>query len=91
MHNSLKTLATTVVILCATQAQSSDFNPTHFLATKCAGCHGDEVYSRPNHRMQDLKQLEGQVRRCDANVGTSLFDDDIETLVKYLDNTYYHF
>lgn len=77
--------------LAPTLASADNFDPGKFLADNCSRCHSDVVYSRPDHRMKSLKQLEGQVRRCDANVGTSLFDEDIATLVKYLNDTYYHF
>lgn len=75
----------------AANTQAADFNPSKFIANKCSSCHGDVVYSRPDHRVQSLQQLEAQVRRCDANVGTSLFDEDIDAVVKYLNDTYYKF
>ena len=90
----MKLLLSTIVAalsLTAAQVQAEDFNPSKFLADKCSSCHGDVVYSRPDHRMQNLKQLEGQVRRCDANVGTGLFDEDIHSVVKHLNDTYYKF
>jgi hypothetical protein len=31
------------------------------------------------------------VRRCDANINTRLFDEDIAAVVKYLNDTHYHF
>jgi len=77
--------------LAAAATAGEAFDPAAFLAAKCTGCHSDEVYSRPDHRMQNRRQLEAQVRRCDANVGTRLFDDDLQALVDYLDRTYYHF
>jgi len=81
----------TVLLLGSFQVQAKDFNASNFLAKKCSACHGSEVYSRPDHRMQNLRQLEAQVRRCDANVGTGLFNEDIDVLVKHLNESYYRF
>ncbi len=69
----------------------ADFDTARFIKGKCSGCHDERVYIRPNHRMQNLQQLEAQVRRCDANINTRLFDEDIATVVRYLNDTYYHF
>lgn len=64
----------------------------------CAGCHasmtgGNEaaLFTRPDRRVRDLTGLGRQVRACRDNLGLTLFDEDIEALVRYLDETYYHF
>ena len=77
--------------LAAGSATAEDFNPSKFLAQKCSSCHGDVVYSRPNKRVKSLQQLQAQVRRCDANVGTGLFDEDIDAVVGHLNKHYYNF
>lgn len=85
----LKAIA--LAALLAPAAQAGDFDPAQFLQDKCSRCHGSEVYSRPNPRVKSLDKLEAQVRRCDANVGTGLFDEDIAALVKHLNDSYYKF
>lgn len=70
---------------------AADFDPADFLAKHCTRCHDERVYTRDNRRSQNLQQLEAQVRRCDANFGTRLFDEDINTLVNYLNQHYYKF
>ncbi len=70
---------------------SDNFDAATFIATKCSGCHDERVYTRPDHRVQNRQQLEAQVRRCDANIGTTLFNEDVAKVVDYLDSHYYHF
>jgi hypothetical protein len=41
--------------------------------------------------VKSLDKLAAQVRRCDANVGTGLFDEDIDAVVKYLNVNFYKF
>lgn len=67
------------------------FDPARFLAEKCSSCHDERVYTRPDRRVQNRQQLEAQVRRCDANIGTRLFNEDLAALVDHLDRQYYHF
>ncbi len=82
---------TLFILLTGSASAAQPFDPATFLAEKCSRCHDEQVYTRPDHRIQNRQQLEAQVRRCDANVGTRLFDEDLAALVDYLDRQYYHF
>ena len=62
-----------------------------FAASQCLSCHGTEVFTRTDRQVSDLNTLESQVRRCDANLPTNWFDDEILDVVAYLNSTYYHF
>ena len=81
----------TSTLLCTSSVQADDFDAERFVQEKCTRCHTDSVYSRPDRRMKSMEQLQAQVRRCDANVGTTLFDEEISAVVKFLDDQYYHF
>ena len=70
---------------------SENFNAEHFVQTKCTQCHDSGVYTRQDRRVTSLKRLDSQVRMCDANLGTGLFDDDIAAVVGYLNQNYYKF
>jgi len=89
MRNTL--LACTTLLTLSANAYSGQFDPAGFLAENCSRCHDETVYTRPDRRVQNPQQLEAQVRRCDANFGTRLFDEDITSLVKYLNDRYYNF
>lgn len=62
-----------------------------FEASQCLRCHGTEVFTRPDRKVTDLAALESQVRRCDANLDTNWFDDEVLDVVAYLNQTYYKF
>lgn len=72
-------------------AQARDFDAARFAETKCTGCHDSSVYTRSNRRVRSLPALETQVRMCDANIGTKLFNEDMTALVHYLNDKYYKF
>lgn len=57
----------------------------------CISCHDSGVYTRVDHKMTDFKMLSAQVRRCDANLGAKLFDEDMDKIADYLNETYYKF
>lgn len=57
----------------------------------CISCHDSGVYTRADHKMTDFAMLSAQVRRCDANLGTKLFDEDMDKVAEFLNDTYYKF
>ena len=62
-----------------------------FVHEKCSSCHDSNIYTRKDRRVDSLSRLNSQVRMCDAQLGTSLFDEDITAIVNYLNDNYYHF
>lgn len=62
-----------------------------FKASKCNQCHGTEVYTRKDRKVKTLPALESQVRRCDSNLNTNWFDDEIIDVTAHLNKKYYKF
>lgn len=62
-----------------------------FTASKCNQCHGTEVFTRADRKVTDLSALEAQVRRCDSNLNTNWFDDEIIDVTAHLNKQYYKF
>ena len=62
-----------------------------FKASKCNQCHGTEVYTRKDRKVKTLPALEAQVRRCDSNLNTNWFDDEIIDVTAHLNKQYYKF
>jgi mono/diheme cytochrome c family protein len=60
-------------------------------AKHCGQCHGTEVYTREDRKMNDYAALEQQVRRCEQNIGLKWFEEDVENVAAYLNQTYYKF
>ncbi len=84
-------LPAAVLLGFASSVAAEGFNPAQHLAEKCSSCHSDDFYTRPDRRAKSLGQLKRIVRRCETNLGTGLFDDEIDTLANYLNDTYYKF
>lgn len=87
----LRSLSAVLLLAAATTGQAADFDAGKFLDQNCSRCHDSSVYTRPDRRVQSLQGLDNQVRRCDAMLGTKLFEDDIKSLVEHLNGRYYHF
>lgn len=77
--------------LAATSAGAETFDAATFVEARCTACHDSSVYTRADRRVDSLARLESQVRMCDANLGTGLFDDDIKAVVTHLNARYYKF
>ncbi|MCF6345132.1 MAG: hypothetical protein L3J00_01530 [Thiomicrorhabdus sp.] len=53
----------------------------------CLKCHVDKPYNP--QKTDTYPKLIKSVRFCNDNLGIGLFDDEIEELADYLNNTYY--
>lgn len=62
-----------------------------FAKSQCLNCHGTEVFTRTDRKVSSLTALESQVRKCDANLNTNWYDDEILDVVAYLNQAYYKF
>jgi hypothetical protein len=61
------------------------------LNKNCTRCHGDDVYSRADHKMKDLPQLRKQVNYCKGPGNAAWFDDETEEVVQFLNSNFYKF
>ncbi len=59
--------------------------------TACLTCHASEVYTRPNRTVKSIGGLVGRVGGCSTQLNLDLKQDQINDLVKYLNDTYYKF
>ena len=57
----------------------------------CISCHDAKVYTRVERKVLDFNQLAAQVKRCDANLGSRLFDEDLAQITDYLNQAYYKY
>lgn len=57
----------------------------------CTGCHGTEVFTRENRRVNSLESLEKQVKQCSLAAESMWADDDIGVVVAYLNKGFYKF
>jgi len=94
MKFSTQLLATLagLLISAASMAQGNAANGQKlYTQSKCNQCHGTEVFTRKDRKVTNLKSLEAQVRRCDSNLNTNWFDDEIHDVTAYLNKQYYKF
>ncbi|WP_298611094.1 cytochrome c [uncultured Thiothrix sp.] len=78
----------------ATASQITDRNAPPGKAlhdANCISCHDAKVYTRVERKVLDYTQLAAQVKRCDANLGSRLFDEDLAQITDYLNQAYYKY
>ena len=57
----------------------------------CAGCHDVRVYTRNERRVKSRDGLLRQIGTCEHALNRKFTQDQIDDLVKYLNETYYKF
>ncbi len=87
--NKYTALLLTAFAVPAAAADIDNGEDLHF--TNCTGCHDETAYTRADRRVQSLDRLAAQVRFCKDSLELSWFDEDVDDVVEYLNQTYYHF
>ena len=97
----MKLLPSTLIILLlssafSVSANAADAHPGKAIHDEsCLNCHvgnhDEKFYTRKNRRIKDLNGLGVMVKMCDANLGTALFDEDMDEITNYLNESYYKF
>ena len=59
--------------------------------THCIKCHTSQIHWRAANAARDWTMLRAQVQRWQAQAGQSWSDDDVDEVVRYLNDTIYHF
>ena len=92
MHKQLLFLTATSMLAASTLPVAAVADNGASLHQKhCTSCHDDSVYTRKDRRVTSLAGLKKQVQRCELSQGLKWFDEDVDDVVSYLNNTYYKF
>lgn len=59
--------------------------------SQCMSCHGTEVYTRADRRVQSMEMLQAQINRCTLATRAGWSEEQKAAVVKYLNDQYYHF
>lgn len=92
MNKSLLPLIAAMLLSAAGPLTAADTGNGQSLKEKnCTGCHEDGVYTRKDRRVSSMAGLEQQVKRCELTLGLQWFDEDVNDVVAYLNETFYKF
>jgi len=79
------------LLMLGAASQAGEFNAETYHGSNCTRCHGTDVYTRENRKMQSYGMLESRVKGCDARFGEKLAEQNLSGLVDYLNDSYYKF
>ncbi|NNJ94441.1 MAG: cytochrome c [Halobacteria archaeon] len=92
MKSRLQIVLFTLLFVPAALATAADTAHGMTLAQQhCTACHDNGVYTRENRRITTLDGLRTQVRRCELSLGLKWFDEDIDDVTVYLNESFYKF
>ena len=57
----------------------------------CMGCHGTEVFTRPDRKVKNMSDLHNRVRQCSYAIEAKWFDEEITAVAEYLNKDFYKF
>ena len=57
----------------------------------CARCHGADYYPKKDSKMDSYKRLHTMIGMCDAQLGTELFPEELQSITDHLNDSFYKF
>ncbi len=57
----------------------------------CSKCHGKDYYPKKDSKMDSYARLHKMVGMCDAQLGTELFPEELQSITDYLNDSFYKF
>ena len=89
----ITTLALSSILISSTAFASGNAakGKTLFTGSKCGTCHGNEIYTSKDRKVNNLNALEAAVRLNDSKLNTNWFDEDVKDVTAYLNLQYYKF
>ena len=91
MSSIVRLVSLSVLLFASALVSAGAFDAGDYHEATCTRCHGTGVYTRENRRVKSYPALQSQVARCDANLGTKLFPEDLGLLVDHLNDQSYQF
>lgn len=84
------------LLICAitfsTSSSAADIgNGSELHLESCTRCHDSAIYTRADRKVQNLPNLGTQIRFCKDNLGVTWFDDEVDDVIGFLNQNYYHF
>lgn len=80
-------LAVTPLLLYA----QNEFDGKQLHDANCVSCHTPEIYTRDDRIVNNYRQLQERVRQCELANELTWFDEEIDAVTTYLNNSFYHF
>ncbi len=62
-----------------------------YYEAECQKCHTEADYTSQERKVNDYDRLEWRVKRCDLTMGAGWFDEEIDDVVHYLNDSFYKF
>lgn len=57
----------------------------------CVKCHGKDYYPKKDSKMDSYQRLHKMVGMCDAQLGTELFPEELQSITDHLNDSFYKF
>ncbi len=80
------------LLLFSLSAQAIDIENGKTLHNEnCLRCHNETQYTRENRIVNSLDELSTRITQCELSAELAWFDEEIDDVTAYLNNTFYHF
>ena len=72
-------------------SESEGVDAHGLIEDNCTSCHGSEMYTREDRKINSLSALKTQVQACNTNLNTGMSPEQLEAVATLLNEEYYKF
>ena len=90
--NKLVLVNSIILLLLCLPVQAFDIENGKTLHNEnCVRCHNESQYTRENRIVNNFDELRTRVSQCELMAELAWFDEEIDDVTVYLNNSYYQF
>jgi mono/diheme cytochrome c family protein len=72
-------------------ATADEVDAQALIDKNCTSCHGSEMYTRDERKIETLSALKTQVEACNTNLDAGMFPEEVDAVANLLNEEYYKF
>lgn len=90
-HSNASLIGVLMMLFAMSASGAEDVDAAGLLEQHCSSCHGSEMYTREDRKVNSFSGLSKQVAACNSNLNTGLSADEVGAVAALLNEQYYNF
>ena len=70
---------------------ADSFDASELVEKNCTSCHGSEIYTREDRKINSFTALKTQVQACNSNFNAGMSQEQLAAIATLLNEKYYKF
>ncbi|GAB4123805.1 MAG: hypothetical protein Tsb0027_21920 [Wenzhouxiangellaceae bacterium] len=90
-HSIAPLIGVLIMLFALSASGAEEVDAAGLLEQHCSSCHGSEMYTREDRKVNSFSALRKQVAACNSNLNTGLSADEVDAVASLLNERHYNF